>query len=98
MKNFNLTEREVDRIIQMCWEDRTPFDAIKNQFKISEKEIISIMRNNLKEKSFLNWRKRVDNRKIKKGLSLNLKVKYHLIDINNIFLNILLKIIFKELF
>ena len=41
MKNFNLTEREVDRIIQMCWEDRTPFDAIKNQFKISEKEIIS---------------------------------------------------------
>ena len=65
MKNFNLTEREVDRIIQMCWEDRTPFDAIKNQFKISEKEIISVMRNNLKEKSFLNWRKRVDNRKTK---------------------------------
>ena len=65
MKNFNLTEREVDRIIQMCWEDRTPFDAIKNQFKISEKEIISVMRNNLKEKSFLNWRKRGDNRKTK---------------------------------
>lgn len=63
MKNFS--DRDIDRIIQMCWEDRTPFDAIKSQFEISEKEIISIMRNNLKEKSFLNWRKRVDNRKTK---------------------------------
>ena len=63
MKNFS--DRDIDRIIQMCWEDRTPFDAIKTQFKISEKEIISIMRNNLKEKSFLNWRKRVGNRKTK---------------------------------
>lgn len=63
MRNFS--DRDIDRIIQMCWEDRTPFDAIKSQFEISEKEIISIMRNNLKEKSFLNWRKRVDNRKTK---------------------------------
>ena len=68
MKNFS--DRDIDRIIQMCWEDRTPFDAIETQFEISEKEIISIMRNNLKEKSFLNWRKRVDNRKTKhKALS-----------------------------
>ena len=63
MKNFS--DRDIDRIIQMCWEDRTPFDAIKSQFEISEKEIISTMRNNLKEKSFLNWRKRVDSRKTK---------------------------------
>ena len=63
MKKFDSSD--IDRIIQMCWEDRTPFDAIKIQFDISEKEIISIMRNNLKEKSFLNWRKRVDNRKTK---------------------------------
>ena len=63
MKNFS--DRDIDRIIQMSWEDRTPFDAIKSQFEISEKEIISIMRNNLKEKSFLNWRKRIDNRKTK---------------------------------
>jgi uncharacterized protein (TIGR03643 family) len=69
MKSFN--NNDIDRIIQMCWEDRTPFDAIKTQFEISEKEIISIMRNNLKEKSFLNWRKRVDNRKTKhKALSV----------------------------
>jgi len=66
MKNFS--DSDIDRIIQMCWEDRTPFDAIKNQFEISEKEIISIMRNNLKKKSFLNWRKRVDNRKTKHQL------------------------------
>ena len=64
MKKFDSSD--IDRIIQMCWEDRTPFDAIKIQFDISEKEIISIMRNNLKEKSFLNWRKRIDNRKTDK--------------------------------
>ncbi len=63
MKNFK--DSDIDRIIQMCWEDRTPFDAIKSQFNISEKEIISIMRNNLRERSFLNWRKRIDNRKTK---------------------------------
>ena len=75
MKNFS--DRDIDRIIQMCWEDRTPFDAIKSQFEISEKEIISIMRNNLKEKSFLNWRKRVDNRKTKhKALSSSHKNRF----------------------
>jgi len=65
MKNFNLTEREVDRIIQMCWEDRTPFDVISDQFKLTENQIISVMRNNLKKSSFVRWRKRVDNRKTK---------------------------------
>ena len=65
MKNFNLTEREVDRIIQMCWEDRTPFDVISDQFNITENQIISVMRNNLKKSSFIRWRKRVDNRKTK---------------------------------
>ena len=57
MKNFNLTEREVDRIIQMCWEDRTPFDVISDQFNITENQIISVMRNNLKKSSFVRWRK-----------------------------------------
>ena len=75
MKNFS--DRDIDRIIQMSWEDRTPFDAIKTQFEISEKEIISIMRNNLKEKSFLNWRKRIDNRKTKhKALSTSDKKRF----------------------
>ena len=65
MKNFNITDRDVDRIIQMCWEDRTPFDAISDQFKLTENQIISVMRNNLKKSSFLRWMKRVDNRKTK---------------------------------
>ena len=47
MNKFSL--REIDRIIEMAWEDRTPFEAIFNQFNINEKELISIMRNNLKE-------------------------------------------------
>ena len=65
MKNFNLSDADEDRIIQMCWEDRTPFDVIIKQFELSEKEIISVMRNNLKRSSFIRWRKRVDNRRTK---------------------------------
>ena len=44
---------EIDRIIEMAWEDRTPFEAIFNQFEINEKELISLMRNNLKRNSSL---------------------------------------------
>ena len=60
-----LSRRSLDRIIQMCWEDRTPFDTIKAQFSLSEKEVISIMRKNLRKKSFIRWRKRIDGRKTK---------------------------------
>ena len=55
----NLNERELDRVIEMAWEDRTPFEAIEFQFGLSEKEVIQLMRNNLKDKSFRMWRKRV---------------------------------------
>ena len=55
----NLNERELDRVIEMAWEDRTPFEAIEYQFGLSEKEVIQLMRNNLKDKSFRMWRKRV---------------------------------------
>ncbi len=48
----NFTERELDRIIEMAWEDRTPFDAITFQFGISEQETIDIMRYTLKPSSF----------------------------------------------
>lgn len=54
-----------DRIIEMAWEDRTPFEAIKNQFGIDEDEVIKLMRNELKLSSFKLWRKRVDGRKTK---------------------------------
>ena len=55
------TERELDRIIEMAWEDRTPFEAILFQFGLSEKEVIKVMRGNLKESSFKRWRKRVNS-------------------------------------
>jgi len=55
------SERELDRIIEMAWEDRTPFEAILFQFGLAEKEVIRVMRANLKESSFKRWRKRVNS-------------------------------------
>ena len=56
---------DIDRVIEMCWEDRTPFEAIEHQFGLKEEDAIKIMRNNLKRKSFKVWRKRVSGRKTK---------------------------------
>ena len=56
---------DIDRVIEMCWEDRTPFEAIEYQFGLKEDEAIKIMRENLKPKSFKVWRKRVSGRKTK---------------------------------
>jgi uncharacterized protein (TIGR03643 family) len=60
-----LTERDLNRIIEMAWEDRTPFDAIEQQFGIPEKDVIHIMRRNMKNSSWKMWRKRVQGRKTK---------------------------------
>ena len=57
--------KDIDRIIEMGWEDRTPFEAIEYQFGLKEKEVIKIMRKHLKIKSFKAWRKRVSGRKTK---------------------------------
>ncbi len=57
----DLTDRQLDRIIEMAWEDRTPFEAIEFQFGFTEKEVIKIMRGHLKESSFRLWRKRVNS-------------------------------------
>ena len=59
------TEREIDRIIEMAWEDRTPFDAITFQFGISEQETINLMRREMKPSSFRMWRTRVQGRATK---------------------------------
>lgn len=56
-----MTDLNTDRIIEMAWEDRTPFEAIEFQFGISESEVIKIMRQELKERSFKLWRKRVNS-------------------------------------
>ncbi|MDC6352724.1 TIGR03643 family protein [Zeaxanthinibacter sp. PT1] len=57
----NFTERQLDRIIEMAWEDRTPFEAIEYQFNLPEKEVIKLMRTQLKESSFKRWRQRVNS-------------------------------------
>tara|TARA_B100000700_G_C15032372_1_gene851209 strand:+ start:521 stop:718 length:198 start_codon:yes stop_codon:yes gene_type:complete len=51
----------------MAWEDRTPFEAINFQFNLREKDVVEIMRSNLKKSSFKMWRKRVSGRKLKHG-------------------------------
>jgi uncharacterized protein (TIGR03643 family) len=65
---FIMTERELDRIIEMAWEDRTPFEAIEFQFGLSEKNVIKIMRSYLRNSSFKLWRKRVNSGVSKKHL------------------------------
>ena len=71
---FNI--QDIDRIIEMAWEDRTPFEAIEDQFGIKENDIREIMRSNLKKTSFLMWRKRVKGRKTKhKKTSMSLRFK-----------------------
>lgn len=57
----SFTAAVTDRIIEMAWEDRTPFEAIEYQFGIGEKEVIQLMRRNLKQNSFKRWRKRVNS-------------------------------------
>ena len=60
-KEFSVDQ--IDRIIEMAWEDRTPFDAIALQFDLSEKEVIKLMRREMKPSSFKMWRARVQGRK-----------------------------------
>ena len=59
MKKYS--ERELDRIIEMAWEDRTPFEAISAQFDLPEKDVIRLMRKELRNSSFKLWRKRVNS-------------------------------------
>ena len=56
---------DTNRIIQMAWEDRTPFEAIEIQFGLKEKEVIAFMRKNSLHSSFIMWRKRMKSRKTK---------------------------------
>ncbi len=61
----SLSQEQIDRVIEMAWEDRTPFEAIKFQFNLTEDDVITIMRREMKSKSFAMWRKRVQGRKTK---------------------------------
>ena len=62
---MDIKPQDIERIIEMAWEDRTPFDAIELQFRLKENGVRKIMRANLKRSSFELWRKRVKGRKTK---------------------------------
>ena len=64
-KQIDLRPEQIDRIIEMAWEDRTPFDAIQMQFGLKEEQVIRLMRREMKSSSFKMWRARVQGRKTK---------------------------------
>jgi uncharacterized protein (TIGR03643 family) len=61
----NLDPADISRIIEMAWEDRTPFEAIESQYHLAEPEVIKLMRSNMRASSFRMWRKRVTGRNTK---------------------------------
>ena len=65
MNIASLDSETIDRIIEMAWEDRTPFEAIALQFELQEEQVIALMRREMKESSFKMWRERVSGRKTK---------------------------------
>jgi uncharacterized protein (TIGR03643 family) len=76
-----LAPKDIDRIIEMAWEDRTPFDAIKLQFGLSEQDVIALMKRELKLHSWKNWRKRVHNRATKHQAKREFTVGTHKCDL-----------------
>lgn len=64
-RKYELCERDLNRIIEMAWEDRTPFEAIERQFGLGEAEVVRLMRHELKRQSWQRWRARVQGRKTK---------------------------------
>tara|TARA_B100001559_G_C15940218_1_gene367297 strand:- start:24 stop:275 length:252 start_codon:yes stop_codon:yes gene_type:complete len=74
---MKLPSHEISRIIEMAWEDRTPFEALKNTYNLKEKDVVSLMKKNLKKSSFILWRKRVRGRRTKLKLKNNLNYLRH---------------------
>ncbi len=60
-----MKESDISRIIEMAWEDRTPFDAILDAYGLNEREVKALMKSQLKLSSYRLWRKRVTGRKTK---------------------------------
>tara|TARA_B100001057_G_scaffold79480_1_gene74632 strand:+ start:375 stop:638 length:264 start_codon:yes stop_codon:yes gene_type:complete len=73
----NISDIDISRIIEMAWEDRTPFDAIQTQFDLSHDEVVEVMRKNLKRSSFKVWRERVRGKKTKHAGLRTFKVGRH---------------------
>jgi len=64
-KKDPLSEAEVSRVVEMAWEDRTPFEAIERQFGLSESAVVALMRRTMKQRSFKMWRERMAGRTTK---------------------------------
>ena len=64
-----MNQSDISRIIEMAWEDRTPFEAIEFQYGLKENDVRKLMRREMKESSFKMWRERVKGRKTKHGKS-----------------------------
>lgn len=69
--NGKLSIKDIDRIIEMAWEDRTTFEAIEIQFGLKQKEVIALMRKEMKDSSFRMWRKRTNGRVTKHAVLRN---------------------------
>tara|TARA_R110002167_G_scaffold320377_3_gene526230 strand:- start:784 stop:1041 length:258 start_codon:yes stop_codon:yes gene_type:complete len=65
MAKETLSKTDLSRVIEMAWEDRTPFEEIYTQFGLSESHVVALMRRSIKQKTFKNWRARVSSRKTK---------------------------------
>ncbi len=79
MRLQKLEQKDIDRIIEMAWEDRTPFEALEVQFSLKESEVVAIMRRELKRSSFELWRKRVHSGVSQKHLHKRVEgiLKFH---------------------
>ncbi|MCB0642973.1 MAG: TIGR03643 family protein [Phaeodactylibacter sp.] len=65
IEKYQLTEVDIDRIVNMAWEDRTPFEAIEVQFGLSEAEVIQLMKQQMQLRNWKKWRARVQGRATK---------------------------------
>lgn len=61
----SLSPADVSRVVEMAWEDRTPFEAIERQFGLNESAVVALMRRTMKRRSFKMWRERMAGRTTK---------------------------------
>lgn len=74
---MTLTNADISRIVEMAWEDRTPFEAIEAQFGLNESAVVTLMRSHMKPSSFRMWRKRMAGRVTKHRALRSPEVQRH---------------------
>jgi uncharacterized protein (TIGR03643 family) len=74
---LSLSAADISRIIEMAWEDRTPFEAIEAQFGLNESAVVRLMRSEMKASSFKMWRKRMNARTTKHAALREASVTRH---------------------